>query len=149
MTERDLDFIGLLIEKGMKPNKNQKKELFELATEIGRRESKNLGQVAENAGILPVLNNPTLSSPDKLKRIKSLLYERRYPEYSATKKAFSDEIKKLNLASGIKLSHTPYFEDNKIRVEFTFKTPDELQSTIDSLKKLSKVDVIKNALENK
>lgn len=149
MTERDLDFVGVLIEKGLKPNKNQRKELLELATEIGRRENKNIGRVLDDTGILPVLNNPMFSSPDKLKRIRSLLFERRYPEFSAAKKAFDDQIKKLKLAPGIKISHTPYFEDSKISVEFTFKTPDEMRKIIDSLEKLSKADVVKNALENK
>ena len=82
-----------------------------------------------------------------MSRVKDALFARRYPTFTRVQAAFTREIAKLELSSRIKISPTPFFEDNKLTVEFSFGSRDELREVLDSLEKLKEINVVKNALE--
>ena len=145
--EQSQQAIAAMEKAGIKLNQNHKRDMFELISDIAGRDNLNALQV--------LLDDPKIKSalesgqngPQKLSRIKDVLFARRYPTYARAQAAFTREISGLNLSSRIKIRPTPFFEDNKLVVEFSFGSRDELKEVLDSLEKLKEIDVVKNALE--
>ncbi len=132
---------------GIKLNKNHKRDMVELILDIAGRDHLDALQVLfDDPNIRSALESDQ-NGPQKLSRVKDALFARRYPTFTRVQAAFTREIAKLELSSRIKISPTPFFEDNKLTVEFSFGSRDELREVLDSLEKLKEINVVKNALE--
>lgn len=140
--------LNVLDEAGLKLSFNMRRELIDLITEIAMRDNMSCIEVFDSMNITSIANNSKITAPDRIKRIKEALSEKRYPSFHKTLKAYEMELKKLNLDKSLKIIHRPFFEGNEIKVEFKYNNPDKLNDIIQSLKKLSKVDIVKNALES-
>jgi len=132
---------------GIKLNNNHLREIVELVEEISGRDGFSAREIISGPKIQAAMINQKLNGPQKLDRIKDILLEQRYPTAVKAKKAFADEIRRLKLDVKIKITPTPFFEDNLLAVEFKYRQPDELREIIRSLEKLTKVDVVANALQ--
>ncbi len=134
-------------EAGIKLNQNHKRDMIELISDIAGRDHLNALQVLFDDQNIKIALESDQNGPQKLSRIKEVLFARRYPTYARAQAAFTREIAGLKLSSKIKISPTPFFEDNKLIIEFSFGSRDELTEVLDSLEKLKEIDVVKNALE--
>lgn len=142
------DAMNILDEAGLRLSFNMRRELIELTTDIAIRDDMSCLEALDSLNIRSIANNSKISAPDRIKRIKETLYEKRYPSFHKTLNAYEMELKKLDLDKSLKITHQPFFESNEILVEFKYNDPDKLVDIIRSLKKLSKVDIVKNALES-
>lgn len=142
------DAMDVVESAGLKLSLNMRRELADLITEIAIRDDMSCLEVLDSLNIVSIANNSKISAPDRIKRIKETLSEKRYPYFHKTLKAYKMELKKLNLDKSLKITHQPFFESNEILVEFKYNSPDKLVDIINSLKKLSKVDIVKNAVES-
>jgi hypothetical protein len=136
----------LRLEKaGIKLNANHRRDFEALVGEIAGRDGLTAAQVISAPPIEALLSDANLNGPQKLGRIKTALMDARYPTYTRVCRAFADELKKLNLSPSIKITPTAYFEDTKLKVESTGKGTVDLKEIDESLARLAKVDVVKNA----
>lgn len=140
--------MNVLEEAGLKLSFNMRRELIDLITEIAIRDDMSCLEVLDSLDIRSIANDTKISAPDRIKLIKETLSEKRYPSYHKTRRAYQKELKKLNLDKSLKITHRPFFESNEVLVEFKYDNPDKLNDIIESLEKLSKVDIVKNALES-
>ena len=79
-----------------------------------------------------------LQFPQKLSLLLKVLKKRRFPQLSSLEKQFEAIKKEMNLPPEITIAASPYFEDNKYRVHFTFTTEKDYNNTI---------KILQNALE--
>lgn len=135
-----------LYEAGLKPGVNWQKELTELIIDIAFRENISCLEVLKVPQIQTVLNHKKLSSPQKLEKVKNLLFARRYPTVFLARKVFNQELKKLKISPKIKVRVHPYFEEESLRLEYGQKYA-ELEEVKVSLRKLRGADLVKNALK--
>jgi ParB family chromosome partitioning protein len=139
--------LEIITDAGLKPSFNLRRELVELIDDIASRDNLKPVQALLSSGVSEIINEPKLSGPDKLKKIKELLLRKRYPAYSKAKDTFKQQLKDLKLSPKLKITHSPFFETNDLKIEFGYKQLNELEDIVQSLEKLSKVDLVKNALE--
>ncbi|MCK4268588.1 MAG: hypothetical protein KAX16_07125 [Actinomycetia bacterium] len=150
MDDQVLSVLSELEKSGIKLNKNHRRDLHELISEISGRDGIDAASVLnDDKEIRELLQNSALNGPKKLERVKDILVGRRYPTYTRARAAFSRKINNLKLDSRIKITPTPFFEDNKITVEFSYESPDGLREVLKSLEKLDKIDLVKEALEDR
>lgn len=150
MDDQILLAVAELEKSGIKLNKNHRRDLCELISEISRRDGIDAVSVLnEDKEITELLQNAALNGPKKLGRVKDILVARRYPTYTRARLTFSRRVNNLKLDSRIKITPTPFFEDNKITVEFSYESPDGLREVMKSLEKLDKIDLVKEALEDR
>lgn len=140
-------FLERLKQFGLKPGHNWQKELTSLVKEIANRDGVTEKEVAFAPEIEAVLEQPKLTAPQKLAKIKEILQAMRYPIYAKAKKSFAAELKALGLNGRIKVKPAPFFEDNKVTVEFSYSSPSDLEEVIKLLERLKEVDLVKNALK--
>lgn len=139
--------LKVIEQAGLKLGVNWQKELATLINDIAKRDEVTPEQVILSPEILSLLNEPKLNAPQKLAKLKEVLLTKRYPMYSKAKLAFQQQIKALGLGPKIKIKPPPFFEDNKITVEFTYQTPEELEGLLAALSRLKGVNLVKNALK--
>lgn len=146
--EEDIETaLSIFTKAGLKLSLNGKRELTELVTDIAERDGLNFEQVLLSPEILALISNQKLNGPQKLAKIKEVLFGKRYPIYAKAKALFNKQLKDLKLSPKIKVTPTPFFEGKKVKVEFAYENLVELQEILSSLKKLQGVDLVKNALE--
>lgn len=147
MDEETRAALNELRKAGIKLNKNYSRQIAELVDEIAGRDGFSARAIISGPKIRAATTNPKLNGPQKLARVKDILFEQRYPTYVKAKKAFAGEIRRLKLSDKLKITPTPFFEDSALVVEFKYRQPDDLREIIESLEKLMKVDVVANALK--
>ena len=144
----EIETALLRLEKaGIKINKNHRCDLTELITEIAGRDGLTPAKVLDDPRIQIILERREFNGPQKLARLKEVLFKRRYPTYTKVLAAFCEEIKKLKLDPKIKVTPTPFFENTKLKAEFAWRDPEELQDIIESLRRLLETNVVKNAFQ--
>jgi len=139
--------LELLEKAGLKPGRNWQREFTELLTDLANRDNLTPLEIIKTAAITKVLQDKKLNGPQKLAKVKAILLAKRYPVYTKAKQAFQQRLKEVSLSKEIKIKPTPFFEDNKITVEFSYTTKAELEKIIKELEKLKKVDLVKDALQ--
>lgn len=147
---KDLDSaMKILTDSGLRPGVNLTNEFRELLNDISKRDGLSPEQIINESQVSEVIAKEQVSGPDKLKHIKLILLEMRFPEYTKARQQFKDTLRSLKLHPKIKIDHAPFFEDTKLRVEFSYRDPAELAEITRSLEKLAEVDIVKDALDDK
>jgi hypothetical protein len=146
MTEQIEKALAALKDAGLKLNQNDTRIIRELVTDLARR-GRQPHDIISSSPIAEMLADKKLNGPQKTARLKTILNAERYPAYTKAETAFWAEVKKLRLHPKIKISHTPFFEDRSLTVEFSCKDPEELRRINRSLERLAGKDLVKDALE--
>lgn len=146
---KDIDKVmEMIADSGLRPGVNLVKEFKELLYDISKRDGVTPQEIIAGSNISGIIADQRISGPDRLKHIKQILLELRFPELAKADKRFKETFRLLKLNPKIKITPVPFYEDNKLKVEFNYRNPSELNDIIESLEKLAKVDVVKNALED-
>lgn len=137
--------LAMLTAAGLKLGRNWRRELGELITDIAQRDNLAPDDVVADEEIKAALSSNT-TTPKKRDLIIEILRQRRYPRYYRARRAFSEKIKELKLAPKIKIIPPSSFEGHRLKVEFTYSSPAELEAVIVLLRQLKGVDLIDEAL---
>jgi len=137
--------VLLTLFKNFKANKNNRKDLFVLLSEVMKREHITFAQLLCKDEIKDVLESE-LQTNEQLNLLKKVLFNLRYP-------SMSKEIDELtNLKNKIK---TPGFkldlpidkESNRSNISFQFRNYQELERKVKSLNTLLENESLKDILE--
>lgn len=139
--------LDVLKEAGLKPGRNWQKQFSELLTDLAKRDGLTELKIIKTPEITKILQNEKLNGPQKLAKVKEILLAKRFPSYTKAWQVFQQQLKAIGLSKAIKIKPTPFFEDNKITVEFSYTTKVELEKVIRELEKLKEVDLVKNVLK--
>ncbi|GIX46767.1 MAG: hypothetical protein KatS3mg131_0978 [Candidatus Tectimicrobiota bacterium] len=111
---------------GLKLSSSRARELATFIDEICRRERCSAAALLQRLGVTAVLAEAGLDGPQKLERVRRLLYEARYPQLSAHEQRFREALRRLRLPPQVSLRPPPYFEGQQYQVSFPFGTRQEL-----------------------
>lgn len=126
----------------IKFNSNQQIKLIEYSENISIKEEKKISDLLGEEQFLWILKDKKLNNPQKSKLVLDLLRSRRFPLLVRSEKAFQKEISRLPLPEGVRLYHSPFFEDPDYRLEMVFRTGNELKEKINSLSRLDGLERI-------
>lgn len=122
----------------IRPNTNKLNELLSLIREISARDGISVEDVLHRYELLTIVANPNVAAPEKVSALRQTLKGIKLPELTKKQAEFGKLIDSLELPQNAALKADPYFEDPRMKLEYKFEAPEELDMLVAK---------IKNALE--
>jgi ParB family chromosome partitioning protein len=120
----------------LKLSVSKQKEILTLTKEISFREDIPMAEILKGRHLKRILNDETLDKNQKIRKIRSYLKQRRFPEITRAERTFEEHRQNLKLGPGIKLIPPENFESPTYFLNFSFNGFNEvkhLKKTFDSL----------------
>ena len=121
----------------LKLSENRLREVLTFLHEIAQRDRLDVKEVVHRPEINAILFEKELTPSQKTERIRKILWDLRYPRMHLAEKEFEKKRRVLSLPPGMSLHHSPFFEGEKLRVEFQFETLEEYRSALEALSPLA------------
>jgi len=100
------------------------REFLEWLTELSYTERLPVAQILGRQDIRSIVHNTRLNWPQRIEKIRNILYERRYPRLSAARELWKKNAAAANPSpSSIQFIPSPFFEKNKLEVRCTLTDP--------------------------
>jgi ParB family chromosome partitioning protein len=131
----DALFFSRLIEK-LKPTLNHQKEIIRLVKEIARIKGCAIGDILCSDAMSAVLNDIDLDRNQKIRNLRVILRQMRYPEIVRFEKQFLDHVKRLNLPDAIRLMPPPDFEGGVFSLHARFTCLKEFNTVVQTMDSL-------------
>lgn len=123
--------------KNMKLSLQTQRELLEWLPEIACNENKTVSDILSETQITTILEDAKLNDPQRIQKIHSYLYARKFPRLSDARNIWKKQAAALNPdPSCVTFVPNPYFEKNILEIKISITNS---QSTATIFKKLSKV----------
>ncbi len=117
----------------IKASSSKQMEIITYTIETAARENILPDILLNDSKIQTILTDDNVPSGVKTNLIRSLLYEKRFPELSQTYNRVQKSISELKLGSGIKINPPENFEGKNYTISFTSKTPGEFKTRVNKL----------------
>ncbi len=118
-------------------NLNKQKELLEDFREISIRDDRPVSKIIESEEIRAILGSEKLSSLQKSNKIRHVLKKKRYPHLSSWEEKFDATLRNLDWPKDVSLQPSPFFEDDKVTLQFSFKNEQEFKRHLSKLQDVS------------
>jgi ParB-like chromosome segregation protein Spo0J len=125
-------------------NSNYQKRLIEYAIDISDMEGKTAEQILSEGDVTAILKNQKLNSPQKAKALLDHLHSRRNPRLARSERAFRQNVSRLHLPDGVRISHPPYFENPSFTLEVSFRDGEALRQKIIQLSQMEGLENIRS-----
>lgn len=139
--------LQILENAGLKLGVNWQKELSELIHDISKREDISYWQVLQSPEIQEILNSDKLSTVSKRAQIKQSLFDRRHPLFTLANKEFKRLLKELKVHPKIKVMPTNFFENEKLKIEYSHNSQEELDEILADVEKINESNLVKRAVD--
>jgi len=116
---------------------NKQKEILEDILEISRKTNTPLKELINSGEASEILHAEKLSSLQKAEGLRLLFKRIRYPLLSARRDQFLVSLKNIKWPKDISINPYPFFEENKMEVNFSFKNKKEFDKKVLRLQQLS------------
>ncbi len=124
-----IDFLGKL-----SLSKQQERELLEWFPEIAFREKIMIQTILSENSIDEIISSEKLNGPQKIAKLRKLLYFRRFPLLSEMEERWKKESRRLNPNSKkVKFASAPFFETNQLSLNITLHSSQEARELFKKL----------------
>jgi ParB family chromosome partitioning protein len=144
---RDYQEILAEILPRLKLTENILKEVLTLIAEIMERDGISFPLLLEKSGILDIFKKSNLPRPQLTNRVRYALHSERYPNLQGMEKEFERLKKSLHIPPFLSIDHSPYFEEEGIRVSFRFTNIDDFRQIARWFITVAEREEIKRLLE--
>ncbi|MFH0798744.1 MAG: ParB/RepB/Spo0J family partition protein [Pseudomonadota bacterium] len=117
----------------IRPSTNKLNELLSLIREISARDGMSVEEILARYQLLQVVADPGTAPSDKVRALRQALRGIRLPQLSERQRQFAELITNLDLPEAAKLVTDPYFENQKMKLEYQFSQPEELNSLVSKI----------------
>jgi ParB/RepB/Spo0J family partition protein len=114
----------------IRPSTNKLNELLALLREISARDGLTIEAILSRYQLLSVVANPASSQSDKVTALRQALKGIRLPQLTERQEHLARLIQNLELPNQAKVTTDPYFENKKMRLEYQFSQPEELDELV-------------------
>lgn len=115
------------------PSANKLNELLSMIREISARDGMTVEEILSHYQLLQVVANPTTAPVDKVRALRQALKGLHLPHLTERQKQLSTLIEGLALPDSARLVTDPYFESQKMKLEYHFSQPEELSNFISKI----------------
>ncbi len=112
---------------------NKWKSILQLLHEVRRFQNRSLTDILKSSEIQEILYNPELQAPVKFRLFKQQLEAWRYPELTASRRAFEHGLQQLQLPKRSQIQYDPFFEKDELLLTIKVASSKELQETLNDL----------------
>lgn len=116
---------------------NVQRELFELITEIAKRDGLPIQTLIERDRVRLILEQELLSTPQKAQQIRHLFKAERFPALSDTQKRYQQTLRELRLSPYVQVQPPPFFEGKTYQVTLKVNSRHQLRTLQEELEKLA------------
>ena len=117
-----------LFTAGMKLSSNRAREFVALIEDICHRDGLGAAALLRSLGVPELLDDATLSGPQKVEQVRRRLRTQRYPRLSTHEQCFQNAVRELRLPPHISLQPPPYFDGQQYQIAFRFGSREALQA---------------------
>lgn len=108
------------------PSTNKLNELLTLIREIAARDGTTVEEILNRYQLLTIVADPAVAAPEKVMALRQTLRSVRLPHLTERQRQLTSLIDSLQLPDTARLVADPYFEDSKLKLEYQFSEPEEL-----------------------
>ena len=131
----------------LKLGENKLRQCLEMIDEICRRDEISFEQLFTSSPFTQLAQDEKLNITEKTELFRKALKARRYPEFTRQEEKFQKTRKKLTLPPSVRLEPPEFFEGDKLKVTFKFRSPEELRSILEKLETAAYSEALKSLLE--
>jgi hypothetical protein len=117
----------------IKPSTNKLNEMLSLIREISARDGVSVEEVLARYQLLQVVADPTTPPADKVRALRQALKGLKLPQLTERQRQLATLIEGLDLPESARLVADPYFENQKMKLEYQFSGPEELTHLISKI----------------
>lgn len=117
----------------IRPSTNKLNELLSLIREISARDGVPVEEVLSRYQLLQVVADPSTAPTDKIRALRQALRGLKLPQLSERQRQLASLIDNLDLPEAARLVADPYFENQKMKLEYQFSQPEELSDLINKI----------------
>lgn len=114
----------------IRPSTNKLNELLSLIREISARDGLSVEEILSRYQLLQVVADPGTAPADKVRALRQTLRGLRLPQLTERQRQLAELINSLDLPDSAKIVADPYFESQKMKLEYQFSEPEELTNLI-------------------
>lgn len=119
-------------------SRSMQRELIEWLPEIAYRKACKITDILSSVPITETLAHKSMNQPQKVQKIRELIYEERFPLYSAAKDKWMTLSRKLNPdPAHFQFIASDSFEKNRLEMKITVKNSAEIMTILEKLKNIS------------
>lgn len=112
------------------PSTNKLNELLALLREISARDGLSIEDILSRYQLLQIVANPQAPQAEKVSALRQALKGIRLPQLSERQAQLAKLIQNLELPNQAKVVTDPYFENKKMKLEYQFSHPEELDQLV-------------------
>jgi ParB/RepB/Spo0J family partition protein len=116
--------------KHVSPSTSKLNELLTLIREIAARDGTSVEEILQRYQLLTIVADPAVAAPEKVQALRQTLRSVRLPHLTERQQQLTSLIQGLQLPQMAKLVADPYFEDPKLKLEYQFSAPEELNALV-------------------
>jgi hypothetical protein len=131
---------------GLKLGENKLRESLEMAEEVCKRDEVSFSELFSSEQFTFLRQPGHRNITEKTEQLRKILKAMRYPEFFRKQQEFHDMKKKLLLPLTVGLDPPDFFEGDKLKVTFNFRSPEEFRSIVEKLETASDSEPLKNLL---
>lgn len=130
----------------IKTGLNVQREIITNLHEIAMREDISIMDILHSPEFITVLDADETDEKRKGALVRTLLFQRRFPEFSRAEQAFQQKVKALKLGSGLKLEPPVNFEARDYTFLLKFATVDELSRHVEKMVSILREPLIREMI---
>ncbi|MBN1283222.1 MAG: ParB N-terminal domain-containing protein [Proteobacteria bacterium] len=111
----------------IRPSASKLNELLTLIREIAARDGLTVEEILQRYQFMQVVADRASSAADKVRHLRQALRGIKIPQLAERQNQIASLIQNLDLPDSAKVVHDPYFEDERIKLECHFSTPEEIE----------------------
>ncbi|MBD3344285.1 MAG: hypothetical protein GF401_04400 [Chitinivibrionales bacterium] len=117
------------------------REFLEWLPEIAMNEKCSVSDIVQKKEIVDLIDSQTLNAPQKIEKMRDLLFSMRFPRYSKALKEWKQHATAVNPApKKVEIVHSPGFEKQRLTVHLSFSNGREAREICSKLKEISPSD---------
>ena len=102
-------------------NHNYQKQLIEYLVEISEIEDSSISEILSREPLTQILGKAPVNSPQKAKSLLGALRAMRNPRVTDAEHRFQRQLAFIHLPPGVRILHSPFFEEPSFTLEVSFK----------------------------
>lgn len=123
----------LAVLQHIRPSAAKLNELLTLIREIAARDALSVEDILQRYQLLTLVADPNTTHAERVKALRQTLRGIRLPNLTERQEKVASLIQGLDLPAAAKVVADPYFENEKIKLEYKFSHPEELDAFIKKL----------------
>ncbi|KMQ52092.1 hypothetical protein CHISP_1081 [Chitinispirillum alkaliphilum] len=118
--------------------RQNQRELLQWLPELSCRENRSIEEILRSEQIETLLTDQVINAPQKVQKLRAVLYQRRFPIFSSMEQSWKSRVKQINpMPSNVQFTPSPGFEKKGLEIRITLNDAKKAEKLFSELGKVS------------